>query len=52
MEAEEIMPKDCARWIMAHTMTPHLPPRTGAFVKFAQMIADAAEKGEKVPSDD
>lgn len=52
MEAEEIMPEDCARWIRARMLTPHVPPRTGAFVKFAQMIADAAERGERVPSDD
>ena len=52
MDAEEIMPEDCAKWLRFCTMTSHVPPRTGAFVKFAQMIADAAEKGEKVPSDD
>ena len=52
MEAEEIMPENCARWIKVRMSTPHVPPRTGAFVKFAQMIANAAERGEKVPSDD
>lgn len=52
MDAEEIMPEDCAKWLRFCTMTSHVPPRTGAFVKFAQMIANAAERGEKVPSDD
>ena len=28
------------------------PPREGAFVKFAQLIADAAAKGEGVPTRD
>lgn len=42
MQAEEIMPEDCAKWLRFCTMTSHVPPRTGAFVKFAQMIAEAA----------
>ena len=50
MEAEKIMPEDCAKWLRFCTMSG--PPREGAFVKFAQLIADAAAKGEGVPTRD
>ena len=52
MEAEEIMPEDCAKWLRFCTMTYGIPPREGAFVRFAQLIADAAAKGERVPTCD
>lgn len=52
MQAEEIMPENCARWIRFCTMTYGIPPREGAFVKFAHLIAEASAKGERVPTRD
>ena len=33
-------------------MTYGIPPREGAFVKFAHLIAEASAKGERVPTRD
>ena len=52
MEAKAIMPENCADWIRFCTMTYGIPPREGSFVKFAQLIADAAANGERVPTRD
>ena len=52
MEAKEIMQEDCANWLECATMTYGLPPREGAFIKFAKLCAEAILRGEKVATQD
>ena len=52
MKANEIMPEECANWITVSTLTYGVPPREGAFIKFAKICAEAILQGKKIATRD